>query len=1313
MSKNRKKVKAKAIKTASVMGALVLAASPVIPYVGQVFQPIQVSAAYSNEAVTTDWSFQYKDVEGAFASKYEGVKGEVSDVTGNAESLVVDATNGKLAAGNNGKGYAQINKGTVIYIPVSGKGTVTVTAYPGQAKWTIAGIAATTDVASAEYNVQEGTGVVQVDGNNYVKLEATGNGYIYSIQKSEYSYVEDPEPELKTYEDSKVDVWDFGAEVLDSDKYNNNLTVDVINSAYAGVAAGTANKTIGGFTAGDLTFATEKTNNRLRTSNTALTRYDANGVAVIGGVSLTGCLYFNGSAGTRQGTVSMNLEAGDAVTMYAKMDNADDVIQVSKDGAVLTEMPVSTKGSVVTYVAASDGTYTFNDSDATGKLRLYRVERERQSVTQVTGKITVPDGMPSNYKLVFTSKATGTSYKAVVSADGTYTVKVPTNSKISDYQLSLLNAEEYVISSETALTLGTGNAVISDVMVEKVPMTKVTGSVTGLSADELSKLNISFDADGEVYKPVVSIDTAAGTYSVNLAKGVTYNVTAEGVNDYSINVTSYTAPADDADVDIAFVKKPVYNVNLTYEGLTESQAANAVVTFTNLNEDGYSYTFTGTDNIALRDGTYSVKVVGAKAQRVTSNLVVSGGNVSKTVAFKDATDWTFTSADFKTAINAGYYNGLALSTGISQNNSKYLLGKSGATVQIPVDGACQVKVSYCYTADATLGVGDDTVEVKTESKSTGNIETATYNYTGTTPGSVTLTFGGDNYSSYITQIQVIKSIEYKPVLTVGAENCDYTSVAEAVKAAESMDRVDEKGDVKRVTIQIQPGNYEEMVVINGKNITLKNASENASTDLINKGVDIADNAVRITWYYGHGYSYYSMGDDCKYDEDTLKANTENGYYSYKNPGSGTTNGSYWNATVVVYGSGFEADGIIFENSFNQYQSEAAARDTIVKNSDAKEGSVTRNDIEAGSTKVQEKAYVERAAALAMTSSATDVVFDNCRFVGRQDTLYGAVGTTVAFNKCQIMGATDFIFGGMTSVFYKCDLVMNTSENKNDVAYITAAQTAEGSKGYLMYECNVVSTTPGVDTASSLTSKPGYFGRPWAGTANVVFYNTNVATTTTNDDGTEGTEVRSLINPLGWNDSLSGKSSLCSEYGTTEQAGVDNSQKRATWAAILTKEQAADETMEAFLGASRVAQLQANGILTEKDNTDDSKKDEDNKKDEDSKADDNKKDNSDKGNSGEESGSEDKNEESSKADNSSTGEIAGNEETVTSAADKGTDAGNQAAEVADKKAEVAADETKTGDTSRTGLYAVLAGISAFLAAGAAAFLGKKKSLKDEE
>lgn len=34
MSRNRKKIKSKVVKTAAVMGALVLAASPVIPSIG-------------------------------------------------------------------------------------------------------------------------------------------------------------------------------------------------------------------------------------------------------------------------------------------------------------------------------------------------------------------------------------------------------------------------------------------------------------------------------------------------------------------------------------------------------------------------------------------------------------------------------------------------------------------------------------------------------------------------------------------------------------------------------------------------------------------------------------------------------------------------------------------------------------------------------------------------------------------------------------------------------------------------------------------------------------------------------------------------------------------------------------------------------------------------------------------------------------------------------------------------------------------------------------------------------------------------------
>ena len=113
--------------------------------------------------------------------------------------------------------------------------------------------------------------------------------------------------------------------------------------------------------------------------------------------------------------------------------------------------------------------------------------------------------------------------------------------------------------------------------------------------------------------------------------------------------------------------------------------------------------------------------------------------------------------------------------------------------------------------------------------------------------------------------------------------------------------------------------------------------------LLNSGVDISANAVRVTSYYGHGYSYYSMGDDQKWNADILRVNKENGYLSYVNKGSGTTNGSYWNATVVVSASGFEADHVIFENSYNQYISQKESEDVVVMWEVGSKGERPRNN----------------------------------------------------------------------------------------------------------------------------------------------------------------------------------------------------------------------------------------------------------------------------------------------------------------------------------------------------------------------------------
>ncbi len=60
----------------------------------------------------------------------------------------------------------------------------------------------------------------------------------------------------------------------------------------------------------------------------------------------------------------------------------------------------------------------------------------------------------------------------------------------------------------------------------------------------------------------------------------------------------------------------------------------------------------------------------------------------------------------------------------------------------------------------------------------------------------------------------------------------------------------------------------------------------------------------------------------------MAVNKENGYTNYTNV-SGTTNNSYWNATVVVNSTGFVADQIIIENSFNQYISKKESEDVLV------------------------------------------------------------------------------------------------------------------------------------------------------------------------------------------------------------------------------------------------------------------------------------------------------------------------------------------------------------------------------------------------
>ena len=79
----------------------------------------------------------------------------------------------------------------------------------------------------------------------------------------------------------------------------------------------------------------------------------------------------------------------------------------------------------------------------------------------------------------------------------------------------------------------------------------------------------------------------------------------------------------------------------------------------------------------------------------------------------------------------------------------------------------------------------------------------------------------------------------------------------------------------------------------------------------------------------------------------------------------------------------------------------------------------------------------------MVVLGNNATFTGCKFIGRQDTLYGQTNINVMFNQCDVLGTIDYIFGGMTAIFYKCNLIFNTSDVSSDIGYITAAQQAGG------------------------------------------------------------------------------------------------------------------------------------------------------------------------------------------------------------------------------------------------------------------------------
>ena len=178
-------------------------------------------------------------------------------------------------------------------------------------------------------------------------------------------------------------------------------------------------------------------------------------------------------------------------------------------------------------------------------------------------------------------------------------------------------------------------------------------------------------------------------------------------------------------------------------------------------------------------------------------------------------------------------------------------------------------------------------------------------------------------------------------------------------------------------------------------------------------------------------------------------------------------------------------------------------------------------------------------ALALFVDADRAVFEDCRFMGNQDTVYAAgEGNRHLFRGGYLEGTTDFVFGQATAVFE------NVHVHAKADSYVTAASTPGGVPFGLVFLGGRLTAAPEVDAL--------FLGRPWRDFAKTVWV---------------GTELDAPVRPEGWHDwgrPETHATVLYAEHATTGPGA--NSGGRVGWSHRLTEAEAARYTVPTIFDA---------------------------------------------------------------------------------------------------------------------------------------------------
>ena len=175
----------------------------------------------------------------------------------------------------------------------------------------------------------------------------------------------------------------------------------------------------------------------------------------------------------------------------------------------------------------------------------------------------------------------------------------------------------------------------------------------------------------------------------------------------------------------------------------------------------------------------------------------------------------------------------------------------------------------------------------------------------------------------------------------------------------------------------------------------------------------------------------------------------------------------------------------------------------------------------------ENTFGTGSQAVALFVDAERASFENCRFLGWQDTLF-VNGSRHYFKNCYVEGHVDFIFGTASAVFEDCTI------HSKGQGYVTAHYrlSNEENTGFVFLRCRLT----GENVGSGV-----YLGRPWRPYARVVFL-----------DCWLGSHIR----PEGWDnwrDPAREKTAWFGEYKSKGPGANPNA--RVAWSRQLTSEEA--------------------------------------------------------------------------------------------------------------------------------------------------------------